>query len=163
MRARILSRLVATTVVSTLGLFAVGAVSASAGPPVVNQTIVTRDTMVTIGPDTTGCPEPGVDHIDLVLHEVLHLMFTDTTFHVADKISGTFTSVDSLGNVVASGRITRNLSDQGPGFPREAFTFVINATGKRVDGSKVLVRIREHITVRPDGTFSSDFSRLSCI
>ena len=36
MRARILSRLVATTVVSTLGLFTVGAVSASAGPPVVN-------------------------------------------------------------------------------------------------------------------------------
>jgi hypothetical protein len=163
MRARILSRLVATTVVSTLGLFAVGAVSASAGPPVVNQTIVTRDTMVTIGPDTTGCPEPGVDHIDLVLHEVFHLTLTDTTFHFGDKISGTFTSIDGSGNVVASGRVTNNVSDQGPGFPREAFTSVINATGKRVDGSKVMVRVRMHVTVRPDGTLSSDFSRLSCI
>jgi hypothetical protein len=163
MRARILSRLVATTVVSTLGLFAVGAVSASAGPPVFNDTIVTRDFMLTIGPDTTGCPEPGVDHINLVLHEVLHLTFTDTTFHIADKITGTFHSVDSLGNVVASGRVTNNFSDQGPGFPREALTFVVNATGKRVDGSKVMVRVRAHLTVRPDGTFSSDFSRLSCI
>ena len=162
MRARILSRLVAATV-STLGLFAVGAVSASAGPPVVNDTIVIRDLMVTIGPDTTGCPEPGVDHIDLVLHEVFHLMFTDTTFHFGDKVTGTFTSIDSLGNVVASGRVTSNVSDQGPGFPREAFTVVLNATGKRVDGSKVMVRIRMHTTVLPDGTLSSDFFRLSCI
>jgi hypothetical protein len=90
-------------------------------------------------------------------------MSTDTTFHVADKVSGTFTSIDILGNVVASGRITNNTSIQGPGFPRIAFTSVINATGKRLDGSKVMVRIREHLTIRPDGTFSSDFSRLSCI
>ena len=163
MRARILSRLVATTVVSTLGLFAVGAVSASAGPPVVNDTTVTRDLMVTIGPDTTGCPEPGVDHIDLVLHEVFHLTLTDTTFHFGDKFTGTFTSVDSLGNVVASGRVTNNTSIQGPGFPREAFTVGLNATGKRVDGSKVMVRIRMHTTVLPDGTLSSDFFRLSCV
>ena len=162
MRARILSKLVAATVVSTLGLFAVGAASASAGPPVVNDTTVTRDFMVTIGPDTTGCPEPGVDHIDLVLHEVFHLTLTDTTFHFGDKITGTFTSIDSLGNVVASGRVTSNVSDQGPGFPREAFTVVLNATGKRVDGSKVMVRIRMHVTVLPDGTLSSDFFRLSC-
>ena len=162
MRARILSRLVAATVVSTLGLFAVGAVSASAGPPVVNDTTVTRDFMVTIGPNTTGCPANGADHIDLVLHEVFHLMLTDTTFHVADNITGTFTSVDILGNVVASGRVTNNLSDQGPGSPREAFTFVLNATGKGVDGSKVMIRVRMHTTVLPDGTLSSDFSRLSC-
>ena len=163
MRARILSRLVAATVVSTLGLFAVGAVSASAGPPLVNDTTVTRDLLVTIGPDTTGCLANGVDHIDLVLHEVFHLAFTDTTFHFGDKFAGTFTSVDSLGKVVASGRITNNASDQGPGFPREAFTVVLNATGKRVDGSRVMVRIQMHVTVLPDGTLSSDFFRLSCI
>ena len=162
MRARILSRLVAATVVSTLGLFTVGAVSASAGPPFVNEITVTRDVMVTIGPEATGCPEPSVDHIDLVLHEVFHLTLTDTTFHFGDKITGTFTSIDSSGNVVASGRITNNASDQGPGFPREAFTAVINATGKRADGSKVMVRIRAHITVRPDGTVSSDFFRAGC-
>ena len=162
MRARILSRLVAATVVSTLGLFAVGAVSASAGPPVVNQTTVTRDFMLTVGPDTTGCPLNGVDHIDLVLHEVFHLTLTDTTFHFGDKFTGTFTSVDSLGNVVASGRVTSNTSDQGPGFPREAFTVVLNVTGTNVDGSKVMIRVRVHVTVLPDGTLSSDFSRLSC-
>jgi hypothetical protein len=162
MRARILSRLVATTVVSTLGLFAVGAVSASAGPPLVNETIVTRDSMVTIGRDTTGCPEPGVDHIDLVLHEVFHLTLTGTTFHFADKITGTFTSIDASGNVVATGRVTNNVSDQGPGFPREAFTVVINATGKAADGNKVMIRVRVHVTVLPNGTLSSDFSRVSC-
>jgi hypothetical protein len=162
MRARILSRLVAATVASTLGLVAVGEVSASAGPPLVNEIMVTRDVMVVLGPGDTPCPEPGVHHIDLVLHQVTHLTLTETTFHFGDKVSGTFTSIDSSGNVVASGRITNNTSDQGPGFPREAFTAVINATGKRADGSKVMVRIRAHTTIRPDGTVSSDFFRAGC-
>ena len=117
---------------------------------------------VTIDASTVPCPEPDAATIDLAFHEVLHLVLTATTFHFNDSMAGTFISHDALGAVVATGRFSNKVSDQGPGFPREAFTAILTVRGTTVSGAPVFIRLRQHVTILPDGTPSSDFVTLSC-
>jgi hypothetical protein len=54
------------------------------------------------------------------------------------------------------------VDDQGPGAPTEAFTNIINATGKASDGSRVHVHIAEHFTITPSGEVAVQFSNVDC-
>ena len=60
------------------------------------------------------------------------------------------------------GHFTTTPSDQGPGFPTETFTNVINATGTATDGSQVRIHIAQHFTVTPAGDVTVDFANVSC-
>ncbi len=154
----------ATSRIITAGLaiaaVGVAAVPAHAAPPTHVMNIV-KDGMVTI-PPLAQCPAGDTASIDLAFQDVFHLIFTDTTFHLTETQTGTFTSRSAAGTVVASGHFTTMVSDQGPGFPTETFTNVINATGKAADGSQVRVHIAQHFTITPAGDVAVSYTKVSC-
>jgi len=138
----------------------VAAVPAHAAPPTHVMNIV-KDATVTISP-LAQCPSGNTASIDLAFQDVFHLIFTDTTFHLTETQTGTFTSRSAGGDVVASGRFTTTFSHQGPGFPTETLTNVINATGKATDGSQVRIHIAQHFTITPAGDVTVDFTNVGC-
>jgi hypothetical protein len=159
---RTTSRLVFAGLASVAAVVAVGvgAVPAHAVPPT-HEKIIVKDGTATIAP-LTECPAPDTASIDLAFHDVFHLTFTDTTFHVHETQTGTFTSRSATGAVVATGHFTNSFSDQGSGAPKETFTSMINATGKATDGTQVRVHIAQHFTITPAGDVSVSFTKVSC-
>jgi hypothetical protein len=154
-----------TSRLAIAGLAAVVAVGVGAVPahavPATHEKIVIKDGTATI-PPLTECPANGTASIDLAFHDVFHLTFTDTTFHVHETQTGTFTSRSQTGAVLATGHFTNSFSNQGPGFPKETFTSVINANGKATDGSQVHVHIAQHFTITPAGDVTVSFTKISC-
>ncbi len=74
--------------------------------------------------------------IDLVFTDIFHLLFTEDTFHVGETQTGTFVVRSATGEALASGHFTTTFSNQGPGFPTEAFTNHVNAIGRAADGTR---------------------------
>jgi hypothetical protein len=156
------SRLPAAITWLTLATGGIGLAAAPAhAEPPTHVMNITRDISTTI-PPLVECPAPNTTSLDLVLTDVFHLVFTDTTFHLTETQIGTFTSRSAGGDVVATGRFTTTFSDQGPGFPTESLTSVINATGTTADGSHVLVRIAQHLTITPAGDVTVSFTKIGC-
>src|SRR5438067_1247502 len=122
---------------------------------------VTRNNTLTI-PPLPQCPLGNATSIDLVYTESFHLTSTATSFHFSDTLTGTFTTRGSGGEALITGHFVNTTHDQGPGFPREAFTSVINATGTASDGSHTTVHLLQHFTVTPDGQPVVVFERVNC-
>jgi hypothetical protein len=136
---------------------------AGAAPPQ-HDSSVTKNIAVTI-PPLDQCPTNGATSIDLVFSEQLHLVFTDNpggTFHFTNTQTGTFTVRGSGDEALATGHFVNTVHDQGPGFPTEAFTSVINAVGKSSDGSLTSIHISNHFTITPNGVVASEFEQISC-
>lgn len=136
------------------------AMPAHAAPPTHVMNIV-KDITATI-PPLAECPAGNVASIDLVFQDSFHLIFTDTTFHVTDTETGTFTGRSADGDVLTTGHFTTTSAHQGTGFPAETLTSNINATGKAIDGSLVRVQIAQHFTITPDGDVTASFTRVNC-
>jgi hypothetical protein len=68
----------------------------------------------------------------------------------------------ATGEALASGRFTTTFSDQGPGFPTEAFTNNVIATGKAADGTRVHIHLTQHFTVTPNLDVTVDRVTASC-
>src|SRR5262249_50327559 len=131
------------------------------GTPPTHDMSITKDGTDTIGP-LSQCPAGAATSIDLAFREQFHLTFTDSTFHLTNTTTGTFTGRAADGSVVSTGHFTNTVHDQGPGFPKESFTAVINAHGRAVDGSRVSVHNLDHFTVTPDGTLTVNFEKADC-
>ena len=122
---------------------------------------VTKNNTLTIPPLPQCMPENATS-IDLVYAESFHATFTATSFHSSDTLTGTFTIRGPGGEALVTGHFVNTTHDQGPGFPREAFTSVINAIGTASDGSHTTVHILQHLTVTPDGQPVVAFERVNC-
>jgi hypothetical protein len=138
-----------------------GFAPADASPPTHDKTVV-KNVELTI-PALAECPGPvpGTS-IDLVFTDIFHLIFTDDTFHVGGTQTGTFVVRSSTGDALASGRFTSTFSDQGPGFPTQAFTSHLSATGKAADGTRVNIHLAQHFTITPNGDVTVDRVTASC-
>jgi hypothetical protein len=122
---------------------------------------VTKNNVVTILP-LPQCPAGGATSIDLVFTESFHAVFTSTTFHITDTQTGTFTTRGPNGEALVTGHFVNTMNHQGPGFPSEVFTGLINATGKASDGSRTQVHVLTHLTITPDGQPVVAFQRVNC-
>ena len=120
-----------------------------------------KNVAVTI-PALAECPGPGIPSIDLVFTDIFHLQFTEDTFHVGGTQTGRFVVRSATGAALASGHFTTTFSDQGPGFPTEAFTSHVNAIGKAADGTRVRIHLAQHFTVTPNGDVTVDRVTASC-
>ena len=136
-----------------------GFAPAAASPPTHEKSVV-KDVAVTI-PALAECPGPGTS-IDLVFTDIFHLQFTEDTFHVGGTQTGRFVVRSATGAALASGHFTTTFSDQGPGFPTEAFTSHVNAIGKAADGTRVRIHLAQHFTVTPNGDVTVDRITASC-
>jgi len=145
--------------VGAVAVVALGAAPAHAQAPSHEKSVV-KNVQLTI-PTLEQCPGNAAT-IDLVFTDVFHFTFTDTTFHVTETQTGTFTTRSSTGDALATGHFTTTFSDQGPGFPKETFMNHILATGKAMDGSRVHIRIAEHFTVNANGDVTSQIDTVSC-
>jgi hypothetical protein len=154
---RIAIAALAAAVVSCVAGFA----PADASPPTHEKSVV-KNVELTI-PQLAECPGPvpGTS-IDLVFTDIFHLIFTDDTFHVGGTQTGTFVVRSATGEPLASGHFTGTFSDQGPGFPTEAFTSHLNATGKAADGTRVRIHLAQHFTITPNGDVTVDRVTASC-
>jgi hypothetical protein len=138
-----------------------GFAPADASPPTHDRSVV-KNVAVTI-PPLAECPGPvpGTS-IDLVFTDIFHLQFTEDTFHVGGTQTGTFVVRSATGEALASGHFTTTFSDQGPGFPTEAFTNHVNAIGKSADGTPVRIHLAQHFTITPNGDVTVDRVTASC-
>ncbi len=68
----------------------------------------------------------------------------------------------ATGEAIASGHFTTTFSDQGPGFPTEAFTNHVIAVGRGADGTRVQIHLAQHFTVTPNGDVTVDCITASC-
>jgi hypothetical protein len=138
-----------------------GFAPADAAPPTHEKSVV-KDIAVTI-PPLAECPGPvpGTS-IDLVFTDIFHLIFTEDTFHVGGTQTGTFVVRSATGEAIASGHFTATFSDQGPGFPTEAFTSHVNVSGEAADGTTVRIHLAQHFTVTPSGDVTVERITASC-
>ena len=121
-----------------------------------------KDVAVTI-PPLAECPGPvSGTSIDLLFTDIFHLQFTEETFHVGGTQTGTFVVRSATGEAIASGHFTTTFSDQGPGFPTEAFTNHVNVSGLTADGTRVNIHLAQHFTVTPNGDVTVDRVTASC-
>ena len=90
------------------------------------------------------------------------MIFTEDTFHVGGTQTGTFVVRSAAGEAIASGHFTTTFSDQGPGFPTEAFTNHVNVSGLTADGTRVNIHLAQHFTVTPNGDVTVDRITASC-
>ncbi|HKA82716.1 MAG TPA: hypothetical protein VKD21_02570 [Acidimicrobiales bacterium] len=157
---RALSRFTIAALAAAVATGLAGYAPANAEPPTHDKSIV-KDVEATI-PPLAECPAGNAASIDLVFHDIFHLHFTDTTFHVTATQTGTFVTRSATGDELASGHFTTTLSDQGPGFPKESFTSHINATGKATDGTQVRIHIAQHFTINANGDVTVDRFTAGC-
>jgi hypothetical protein len=138
-----------------------GFAPAGASPPTHEKSVV-KNVAVTI-PGLAECPGPVPDtSIDLVFTDIFHLIFTEETFHVGGTQTGTFVVRSATGEAIASGHFTTNFSDQGPGFPTEAFNNNVIAIGRAADGTRIQIHLTQHFTITPNGDVTVDRITASC-
>jgi len=161
MFGRALRRIAIAAMAVTVMTGMTGVAPAYAAPPT-HEKSVTKNVAVTI-PPLAECPgDPAAASIDLLFTDVFHLIFTDDTFHVGGTQTGTFVVRSASGEALASGRFVTTFSDQGPGFPTEAFSDNLIASGRATDGTRVRIHVTQHFTVTPDGDVTVDRVTLSC-
>ncbi len=154
-------RIAIAAVAAAVATCVAGFAPADASPPTHEKSVV-KDVAVTI-PPLAECPGPipGTS-IDLVFTDIFHLQFTEDTFHVGGTQTGTFVVRSATGEALASGHFTATFSDQGPGFPTEAFTSHVNVSGRAADGTPVQIHLAQHFTVTPNGDVTVDRITASC-
>ena len=158
---RALWRTAIAALAAAVALCMAGFAPADASPPTHEKSVV-KDVAVTI-PPLAECPGPVPDtSIDLVFTDVFHLIFTEDTFHVGGTQTGTFVVRSATGEAIASGHFTTTFSDQGPGFPTEAFSDHVNISGKTADGTRINIHLTQHFTVTPNGDVTVDRVTASC-
>jgi hypothetical protein len=158
---RALPRFAIAALAAAVATCMAGFAPTEASPPTHEHTVV-KDVAVTI-PPLTECPGPNPDAtIDLLFTDIFHLIFTEDTFHVGGTQTGTFVVRSATGEVLASGHFTTAFSDQGPGFPTEAFTNNVIAIGRAADGTRVQIHLTQHFTVTPNGDVTVDRITASC-
>ena len=143
-----------------VGLVAVST-TAWAEPPAVHVSDVTKDISLPGVPTLAQCPG-GATTLDLTFKESFHLLLTSTSFHFNDSQTGTFIGRGPSNEVVSTGHFVNLSNRQGPGFPKETFTSVINATGTTTDGSHIQIHILEHLNITPSGDPIVAFERVNC-
>jgi hypothetical protein len=158
---RALSRFAIAALAAAVATCMAGFAPTEASPPTHEHSVV-KNVAVTI-PPLAECPGPvpGTT-IDLVFTDIFHLIFTEDTFHVGGTQTGTFVVRSATGEVLASGHFTTAFSDQGPGFPTEAFTNNVIAIGRAADGTRVQIHLTQHFTVTPNGDVTVDRITASC-
>ena len=158
---RALSRTAIAAFAAAVATCMAGFAPADASPPTHEKSVV-KDVAVTI-PPLTECPGPDpTATIDIVFTDIFHLIFTEDTFHVGGTQTGTFVVRSATGEVLASGHFTTTFSDQGPGFPTEAFTSHVNVSGKAADGTRVQIHLAQPFTITPNGDVTVDRVTASC-
>jgi hypothetical protein len=146
---------------AAVAIFTAGFAPAGASPPTHEKSVV-KNVAVTI-PGLAECPGPVPDtSIDLVFTDIFHLIFTEETFHVGGTQTGTFVVRSATGEAIASGHFTTNFSDQGPGFPTEAFNNNVIAIGRAADGTRIQIHLTQHFTITPNGDVTVDRITASC-
>jgi hypothetical protein len=160
MFGRALRRITIAALAATVVTGMAGFAPADASPPTHEKSVV-KDVAVTI-PPLAECPGAPGASIDLLFTDIFHLIFTEDTFHVGGTQTGTFVVRSATGEALASGRFTTTFSDQGPGFPTEAFTNNVVATGRAADGTRVQIHLTQHFTVTPNGDVTVDRITASC-
>jgi hypothetical protein len=158
---RALSRFTIAALAAAVVTCMAGFAPADASPPT-HETTVVKNVEVTI-PQLAECPGPDpTATIDLVFTDIFHLIFTEDTFHVGGTQTGTFVVRSATGEVLASGQFTTTFSDQGPGFPTEAFTNNLIAIGRTADGTRIQIHLAQHFTITPNGDVTVDRVTASC-
>jgi hypothetical protein len=157
---RALRRITIAALVAAVVTGIAGFAPADASPPTHEKSVV-KDVAVTI-PPLAECPAGDAASIDLLFTDIFHLIFTEDTFHVGGTQTGTFVVRSATGEALASGHFTTTFSDQGPGFPTEAFTNNVIATGMAADGTRVQIHLTQHFTVTPNGDVTVDRITASC-
>ena len=154
-------RIAIAAVTAAVATCVAGFAPADASPPTHEKSVV-KNVAVTI-PPLAECPGPipGTS-IDLVFTDIFHATFTEDTFHVGGTQTGTFVVRSATGEALASGHFTATFSDQGPGFPTEAFTSHVNVSGRAADGTLVQIHLAQHFTVTPNGDVTVDRITASC-
>ena len=160
MVGRALRRITIAALAATVVTGVAGFAPAGASPPTHEKSVV-KDIS---GHHSFARRVPGAPgtSIDLLFTDIFHLIFTEDTFHVGGTQTGTFVVRSATGEALASGRFTTTFSDQGPGFPTEAFTSNVVATGRAEDGTHVQIHISQHFTVTPNGDVTVDRITASC-
>jgi len=159
MRNLLVSAVLAGAAIGGVGA-TVSAAPAGASPPTHERSVV-KNVEVTI-PPLTECPGGPGASIDLLFTDIFHLNFTEDTFHVGGTQTGTFVVRSATGEAIASGHFTTTFSDQGPGFPTEAFTSNVISTGRAADGTRLRIHLTQHFTITPNGDVTVDRITASC-
>jgi hypothetical protein len=144
-------------------LLAVGAVALSApahAEPPVHDKVIAKD-VVAVLPAPTDCPGPAA-YVVIEFNLQVHGTFTNETFHVTVRRTGTWTAFSAADEVTASGHFVNGFSDQGPGFPVLASTSLLQSTGRSVSGELVRLHVVEHITVNANDEVTANFSKVGC-
>ena len=145
-------------------LLAVGAAVLSAAPagaePPEHNVVIAKD-VVAMVPAPTDCPGPAA-YVIIEFNLQRHLNFTNDTFHVTTRQAGTWTAFNAADEMTASGHFVNGFSDQGPGFPKESFTSVLQSTGRSVAGNPVRIHVLQHITINANGDVTSEFANVGC-
>lgn len=158
---RALSRTTIAALAAAVATCMAGFAPADASPPTHEKSVV-KNVEVTI-PQLEQCPGPDpTATIDLVFTDIFHLIFTEDTFHVGGTQTGTFVVRSATGEFLASGHFTTTFSDQGPGFPTEAFTNNVIAIGRAADGTRIQIHLAQHFTITPNGDVTVDRVTASC-
>lgn len=158
---RALSRTAIAAFAAAVATYMAGFAPADASPPTHEKSVV-KNVEVTI-PQLAECPGPDpTATIDLVFTDIFHLIFTEDTFHVGGTQTGTFVVRSATGEFLASGHFTTTFSDQGPGFPTEAFTNNVIAIGRAADGTRIQIHLAQHFTITPNGDVTVDRVTASC-
>ena len=161
MVGRALRRITIAAMAATVVTGIAGSGPAHASPPTHEKSVV-KDVAVTI-PPLAECPgAPGATSIDLLFTDIFHSIFTDESFHVGGTQTGTFVVRSGIGEALASGHFVTTFSDQGPGFPTQAFTDNVVAIGRAADGTRVRIHLTQHFTVTPNGDVTVDRVTASC-
>ena len=147
-----------------ISVLAVGAVALSAVPahaePPVHDMVIAKD-VVAVVPAPTNCPGPAA-YVVIQFNLQSHLTFTDDTFHMTVRQTGTWTAFDAADEMTASGHFVNGFNEQGPGFPVYTFTSLLQSTGRSVSGEQVRIHAVEHVTVNANDQVTADFSKVGC-
>jgi hypothetical protein len=145
-------------------LLAVGAVALSAIPahaePPVHDKVIAKD-VVAVVPAPTDCPGPAA-YVVIEFNLQISGTFTDETFHVTVRRTGTWTAFNAADEMIASGHFVNGFSEQGPGFPVYTTTSLLQSTGRSVSGELVRLNVVEHITVNANDEVTAVFSNVGC-
>ena len=145
-------------------LLAVGAAALSAAPshaePPVHNKVIAKDVVAVIAAPT-DCPGPAA-YVVLEFNLQVTETYTDETFHVTVRRTGTWTAFNAANEMTASGHFVNGFSEQGPGLPIYAVTDLIQSTGRSVSGDLVRIHVLQHITINANDDVTVAFANVGC-
>ena len=113
-------------------LLAVGAAALSAAPAGAeapeHDMVIAKDVVVVLpAPDDCG-PSPAA-YLVITFNQQFRATFTDDTFHVTGRQTGTWSAFNAADELRASGHFVSGFSEQSPGGATYSFTNLLQSTG----------------------------------